>query len=43
MCILGMGAEGQLKHYTKPVFVRRSTQNMTNKTCANWVREMKAY
>ena len=30
-----------MKNYTNPAFVRRSTQNMTNKTCANWLRELK--
>ena len=36
-----MGAVENLKHYTNPVSVRRSTQDMINKTCANWVREPK--
>ena len=36
-----MGVEGKLKHYTNSVSVRRSTQNTTNKTCANWVWEPK--
>ena len=38
---LGKGDEGILKHYTNPPFVRESTQNMTNKAYANWVREPK--